>query len=383
MINKEFKYSCACILEKNQEFLNTLFFRTLGEQQLRDLFPSNPQKLSILVLYVQEDTLVQSSQAVLIQCCSICIDECSLRGHVFLSGHDYFIFLLENNANCPEQELARQFELIKGNLYEQYGFQVQHFSNEVCRIDTYTGNWIQSALTSVCSNRYYGNVPEGLELHSVSTLQLQKLLDNIEKHCELGNVAEATNVLRKFVRSVHSGYYHPMNLKRSTLRGMYAFFSVRNFRGDRPYYDIPHFITEQLLKADTYIKTEQVMESFFTYIIRSENLTARTVSEPMQNALQFIHENYQDPIKLSEVAEAVYLNKSYLSQLFQKTMGVTYSEYLEDLRIQAAKHFLKTTTKTASEIAELVGFSSQNYFTKVFRSAVGISPIRYRHNKVS
>ena len=243
------------------------------------------------------------------------------------------------------------------------------------------GQQINEMLTKVSAYRYYGRSFEGLELQVISTLQLQTMLDSVSKQCELGNLEEATAIMRTFAQSLHRGYYHPMNIKRSLLRLMYAFFSVQNRSGEYPYYDIPHFITEQLLRSETWMKTEQIIESFSSYVIHASLPCTKTLSEPLKNALQYVHANYQKPIKLSDVANVVHLNKSYLSQVFQKTMGITYSEYLEQLRVKSAKQLLKTTNKSASEIAEMVGFSSQNYFTKVFKNSVGVSPIRYRNSK--
>ena len=378
----DFNFSCSRALKRNQEFLNALFYRALDVNWLCSLFDFRPRAMSVLVFYLQDHLALQSPLAVLLQCCKACILECGMDGQAFVSGHDYFIFLISAPVDAKPETLDEQYEKISRNLFEQYGFQIQYRANELCLADSRLSDRIQALLSKASVYRYYGQeVPEE-ELLNASTVQIQKLLDGIERFCELGNVEAATDELRNFVQTLHRGQYQPMNVKRSTLRGMYSFFSVRNFQENHPYYDIPHFITEQLLKAETVLKTEQIVEAFCTYVTRSANLSSRSISESMQNALRYIHEHYQEPIKLSEVANEIHLNKSYLSQLFQKTMGVSYSEYLENLRIQAAKRFLKTTNLTAAEIAEMVGFSSQNYFTKVFKAAVGVSPIRFRNVKL-
>ena len=161
---------------------------------------------------------------------------------------------------------------------------------------------------------------------------------------------------------------------------MYGFSTVSSrYQHESVYYDIPHYIIEQMLKASTASMVEEIVDSFARYVMENDNsnLTVN-IPVPVKRALEYIHANFRQELLLSDVADAVHLNKSYLSQLFQKSVNVPYSKYLEDLRLKEAKKLLRTTNMPASEIAELVGFSSQNYFTKVFKNRVGISPIKYR-----
>ena len=373
----------AKTLEKNETFLNRLFYRSLEKPYLQTLFPDRPEALSVMVFYAQEGAVVHFSKGSLIHNCNACIQECGLSGHAFLSGHDYFIFLIENREESAEK-VSEHFARIRGELLGRYDIQTIHHTEQLCAVDESLGRRIPLLINEISSVRYYGKRFSKQEMHTISNVRLQKALDSIEGLCELGNVEEAAETLRKLIQSSHEQYFSPMNVKRSALRLMYAFFSIKSYHGEEtPYYDIPHFIIEQVLKADVWYKTEQVVDAFCAYVIRTMASAPKPLPESIKDALQFIHTNYNRPIRLKEVAEAIHLNKSYLSQLFQKTMGVTYSDYLEALRIESAKHYLKTTTKTASEIAEIVGFSSQNYFTKVFKNSVGISPIRFRSSKIS
>jgi len=102
------------------------------------------------------------------------------------------------------------------------------------------------------------------------------------------------------------------------------------------------------------------------------------ISISIKKALEFIDHNYMNKMTLDDVANYVYLNSSYLSQLFKKEMGISFGEYLESIRLKHAKELIKNSNKPMSDIAEEVGFSSQNYFTRVFKKATSLSPAKYK-----
>ncbi|TBL70417.1 helix-turn-helix domain-containing protein [Paenibacillus thalictri] len=81
---------------------------------------------------------------------------------------------------------------------------------------------------------------------------------------------------------------------------------------------------------------------------------------------------------LHYVAEKVYITPAYLSTLFKLNMGVTFIEYLTDIRINKAKKLLKTTHLKNYEVAEKVGYSDPRYFSQIFKKKAGLSPSEYR-----
>ncbi len=99
----------------------------------------------------------------------------------------------------------------------------------------------------------------------------------------------------------------------------------------------------------------------------------------IRQLLQYINENYNRDIGLTELGELVDLNATYLSILFKKEMGKSYVKYLTELRIQKAKEFL-AEGKKVNEVAEIVGFSNYRYFCDVFKKHVGRTPSEYRND---
>ena len=73
-------------------------------------------------------------------------------------------------------------------------------------------------------------------------------------------------------------------------------------------------------------------------------------------------------------------NKYYLCKKFKETFGVTLLNYVNDLKLNQACYFLKTTRYTLSEICEQIGIESMPYFIKIFTNKYGITPAKYRKN---
>lgn len=101
-------------------------------------------------------------------------------------------------------------------------------------------------------------------------------------------------------------------------------------------------------------------------------------SRSIQAALEFIQAHYAENITLSDVAGQVYLNGSYLSNLFKKETGENFNRYLNSLRIAKAKALLCVPSLKISEIAVMVGFRNSSYFIHTFKEVTGLTPQNYR-----
>lgn len=92
----------------------------------------------------------------------------------------------------------------------------------------------------------------------------------------------------------------------------------------------------------------------------------------------YINKNYNREISLNDIAERFYINPYYLSQLFKKRTGETYQKYLTGIRMNRAGKLLTETELKLYEIADLVGYSDANYFSKIFERHTGMKPNEYR-----
>lgn len=95
-------------------------------------------------------------------------------------------------------------------------------------------------------------------------------------------------------------------------------------------------------------------------------------------AIQFIEKNYKDDISLDDIVEVTDLSKYHFTREFKKYMNDTPINYLAKIRINKALTYLSMNEKNIEWIALEVGFSSSNYFSKVFKKVTGVSPNSYR-----
>jgi two-component system, response regulator YesN len=104
-------------------------------------------------------------------------------------------------------------------------------------------------------------------------------------------------------------------------------------------------------------------------------------ADVMMKALKYINARYTGEITMEEVAAAVFLSPTYFSKLFNEEMKCRFTSYLNRLRIEKSMLLLRSTDLPLVEIAGLVGYEDQSYFTKVFSKIAGTSPGRYRESK--
>lgn len=101
----------------------------------------------------------------------------------------------------------------------------------------------------------------------------------------------------------------------------------------------------------------------------------------LERALQFINDNMSSrDLSLSVVAEYVGLSSSRFSTLFSQYVGCNYKTYVDNLRIEHAKHLLKNSDMMIAEIAEAVGYDTSYSFARLFKKKVGFAPNEYRAN---
>lgn len=97
----------------------------------------------------------------------------------------------------------------------------------------------------------------------------------------------------------------------------------------------------------------------------------------IEEAKNYILQNYSNNVTLKKVAEHVHVTPNYLSALFKET-GENFIQYLTALRIEQAKTLLKNPKNKIYEIVEMVGYSDPAYFSATFKKYVGKTPLEYR-----
>ncbi|MGI6065864.1 MAG: response regulator [Bacillota bacterium] len=103
-------------------------------------------------------------------------------------------------------------------------------------------------------------------------------------------------------------------------------------------------------------------------------------SNLVEKAIQYVDENYHQELSLEDVARQVYLSPCYFSRLFKQVKGLSFSEYLTQVRMEEARRLLLHTDLLVSEIATRVGYRDARYFSQVFKKAEGSTPVNFRRD---
>jgi len=128
----------------------------------------------------------------------------------------------------------------------------------------------------------------------------------------------------------------------------------------KPFYCIPHF--EQLLKT-----------------IVNQQLASPSASDLyISKGIEYIQNHYHEELTLDHVSQHLGINKCYFCSLFKRSTDLTFSQFLNKVRIETSQELLIHSSDSVLAIALAVGFNNHNYFSLTFKKMVGMTPIAYR-----
>jgi AraC-like DNA-binding protein len=113
------------------------------------------------------------------------------------------------------------------------------------------------------------------------------------------------------------------------------------------------------------------------------NVVSKKSEVRINKVCLFIQNNFQNKIYLKEVADLIYLTESNFCKFFKKATGKTYSDYVNEIRVNEASRLLIQSDKTISQISFECGFETLSYFNRVFLNKKGITPSVYRKSSAS
>ena len=94
---------------------------------------------------------------------------------------------------------------------------------------------------------------------------------------------------------------------------------------------------------------------------------------------QYIDEHFAEDLSIDELAAKTFTNKYHLIHIFSREYGISPIAYLMEKRIEEARHLLRETRMSVTEISKMTGFSSPSFFAKRFKQSVRLSPLAYRN----
>jgi transcriptional regulator GlxA family with amidase domain len=101
--------------------------------------------------------------------------------------------------------------------------------------------------------------------------------------------------------------------------------------------------------------------------------------EAIKRAQEFIEQNYQEKITIEELASMVAVSRRNFERRFKKATANTVAEYIQRVKIEAAKMSLESSRENVNEVMYKVGYSDNKAFRTTFKKITGISPLEYRN----
>ncbi len=166
---------------------------------------------------------------------------------------------------------------------------------------------------------------------------------------------------------------------RFSITGMYTLQNLQADKLIRQLLDMLWHMKEG--KKNVYESSGEVYTLLMYLLETAEGVPRQQLPKPLLQALSYIDENFTEQIRIQELADQLHVSHTYLNRLFHKSMGLSPNRYITMKRVEYACYLLKTTEMSCDEISERIGLYDNAYFYKVFKKAVGMTPVSYRNGK--
>lgn len=117
-----------------------------------------------------------------------------------------------------------------------------------------------------------------------------------------------------------------------------------------------------------------------SYLDSSKVTQAFSEDSNIVEVIRYLNDHIEDEISLGDITREFGMNRKQLNAMFVQETSVTCMNYLIDMRIQLAKVILSETELPIGEISARVGYVDMNYFTRLFKKRVGVTPSQFRKN---
>jgi len=138
------------------------------------------------------------------------------------------------------------------------------------------------------------------------------------------------------------------------------------------------FVTNPLYYDDLGHLKRELANHFHTVSLAINRQTGTDGRKAVGDMVEYIRNHYGEEISLAGLAEKLHMNAAYLSELFKEITGMGFVSYLTSVRMNKACEYLQHREIKIGQIASLVGFKDERYFSTVFKRMYGMTPGEYR-----
>ncbi|MBI9011324.1 MAG: response regulator [Clostridiales bacterium] len=218
------------------------------------------------------------------------------------------------------------------------------------------------------------------DVSGYSYAEIKAAEEVIMEQVEDGKTLEVQALIQKFYKKLFEVYNEKPDVIRNISMELMVILNMIVYRNDvesKCYFE--HTYLDEVMNTQNLIDLKnKIIENTLqiTEFIRNEK--SQKASQVVTDAIDYIKNHYSDDIRLKDVAEEVSISPHYFSKIFKDEMGLNFIDYLTDHRLNKAKVMLKENNESIKNIAYSIGYNDPNYFSRLFKKIVGMTPKEYQ-----
>jgi len=206
------------------------------------------------------------------------------------------------------------------------------------------------------------------------------LYHTLMEHIEENQISKIKNSIDKMFEQFQEKAFAKDAVRTSINRVVHEVVkTIQSMDGDEK--NIPSLQT--MINWDNLPRTlQKIKEIFLEFILEAAILLNQLNKDSgklnIRRIKKYVDTHYREDLTLKSIANQFFMNPVYMGQLFKKTYGLYFKDYLLQVRISEAKKKLRQTDMRIYQVAENVGFSNSDYFVTQFEKTTGMTPTQYR-----
>lgn len=190
-----------------------------------------------------------------------------------------------------------------------------------------------------------------------------------------------TSVFSQTLRQLFSEWkekQYPQQWIEKVLLQLFTVFQQCLYFSDADYEQMTQSVFTSLETLTDYQQaTEMIIQELLRWITLNKSVPSE-INSAIEEMDLYIRSHYRESLNISELARKYHFNQSYLTRVFKKQKGKSPLKLINELRIHDAGELLKNPELSIREISEILGFTEQHYFSRIFKDFTGQSPKEYR-----
>ncbi|WP_461206573.1 response regulator transcription factor [Clostridium sp. DL1XJH146] len=212
--------------------------------------------------------------------------------------------------------------------------------------------------------------------NSYNLIEIKNEEDIIIKKIKEGNVHEVDMKMKDFFDKLYGQHKECEDIVKNIVIELMVLINMVAYRHGliiEEYADLSYIDELKQIKEYYNLKNRCIIKA--KKIAKEINLEKENkVSNEILEAVEYIKNNYNKELHLKDVADVVAISPQYFCKVFKEELGVNFIDYLTRVRIEQAKKMLNEDNLSIKEICFKIGYNDPNYFSRLFKRIVGVSP---------